>query len=68
MKLTTQSVTVALYIGLEVLSAVALKISVVWNVTPYSPIKFSPHFGVIYFPHSQSLGGKLVAVATVLLR
>jgi hypothetical protein len=42
-------------IGFEVLIAVAIKTSILWDITPCSPVKFNRRFREIYRRHLQSL-------------
>jgi hypothetical protein len=34
-----------MYVGTEVLAAVVIKSIVIWDITPYSPLKVNPPFG-----------------------
>jgi hypothetical protein len=40
-------------VGFEILTAVATKNSVVWDVGPHSPVKVNQRFGRIYHLHLQ---------------
>jgi hypothetical protein len=41
-------------VGFEVVTAVVMKCSIFWNITPYSPLKANQHFGEKYSLHLQS--------------
>jgi hypothetical protein len=41
-------------VGIEVLSAVTVKSSVLWDIKPCSPVKFSRRFRGTYRHHPQS--------------
>jgi hypothetical protein len=41
------------YVRFEVLTAVVMKSSIFWDITPCSPLKFSRHFGGTYRLHLQ---------------
>jgi hypothetical protein len=40
-------------LGFEVLTAIIMKSSVFWDITPYSPLKVNQIFGEIYRLHLQ---------------
>jgi hypothetical protein len=43
------------YVGPEVLTAVAMKTSVPWDITPYNPLKVSQRFAGTYRIRLQDL-------------
>jgi hypothetical protein len=43
------------YVGFEVLTAVVMKSSVFWDITPCSPLKVNRHFGGTYRLHLQNI-------------
>jgi hypothetical protein len=40
-------------LGFEVVTAVVMKSSIFWDITPYSPLKVSHRFGGIFRLHIQ---------------
>jgi hypothetical protein len=45
-----------IYVGFEVLKAIATKSYMFWNITPCSPVKVNRRFGGIYRLHPQGRG------------
>jgi hypothetical protein len=44
---------VVIFVGFEVLTAVVMKSTIFWDITPCSPLKFNRRFGGTYRLHLQ---------------